>query len=362
MSLNAPPKKLLGNRLARNVLALILGSVGGALFSHFNVPLAWTIGALTFTTVAALSGVPIERPRRLWMVMVAILGVMMGCGFSPDTLRQAGQWLTSIGILLVYSIAATAVAFAYLYRLKGYSPATAFFCASPGGFLEMLMLGMAMGGDERAISLIHSLRITVTVITIPIWFRIFHGYEPGGLSSVLGKTLDVSAGDASILALCAVIGYGLAHKLKIPAAPLIGPMVLSAAAHLGGITQARPPVELVAVAQVVVGVNVGCRFTGVAVRQVMGILFAGAVMTLLMLATAMVFSLLVESLTDIPFPTLVLAFAPGGMVEMSLVTLALGVDIAFVSTHHLIRLLFLMAVIPVVSHLMRGFLRSETGK
>ena len=47
-------------------------------------------------------------------------------------------------------------------------------------------------------------------------------------------------------------------------------------------------------------------------------------LTLMLLAVTMVFSVALHWLTGIPLPALVLAFAPGGLAEMSLVALALG--------------------------------------
>jgi hypothetical protein len=61
---------------------------------------------------------------------------------------------------------------------------------------------------------------------------------------------------------------------------------------------------------------------------------------------ATVFALALERLTGLPFTALILAFAPGGLAEMTLVSLALGIDTAFVSTHHLFRMLILVLGAP----------------
>jgi len=39
---------------------------------------------------------------------------------------------------------------------------------------------------------------------------------------------------------------------------------------------------------------------------------------------------------------LLLAYSPGGLAEMSLVALALQIEVAFVAAHHIIRILFVM--------------------
>ncbi|HEX2509089.1 MAG TPA: AbrB family transcriptional regulator [Microvirga sp.] len=40
---------------------------------------------------------------------------------------------------------------------------------------------------------------------------------------------------------------------------------------------------------------------------------------------------------------LLLAYSPGGLAEMSLVALSLGIEVAFVAAHHIIRVVFVMA-------------------
>ena len=49
----------------------------------------------------------------------------------------------------------------------------------------------------------------------------------------------------------------------------------------------------------------------------------------------------------LPVAALVLAFAPGGRAEMTLIALALGVDPAFVSTHHVVRIFLVVILAPM---------------
>jgi hypothetical protein len=44
---------------------------------------------------------------------------------------------------------------------------------------------------------------------------------------------------------------------------------------------------------------------------------------------------------------IILALSPGGLAEMSLVALALGIDVAFVSTMHVIRISLIIAIVPM---------------
>jgi uncharacterized membrane protein AbrB (regulator of aidB expression) len=75
-----------------------------------------------------------------------------------------------------------------------------------------------------------------------------------------------------------------------------------------------------------------------------------------MLALAVGAALALERLTGLPFAGLILAFAPGGLAEMVLVSLALGIDTAFVSVHHIVRMVFLVACAPLLFRFVEKYL------
>ncbi len=335
---------------------LLFGAAGGWVAERLTVPLPWLIGAMVVTTVAAMSGAALTGPGRLRNLMIGVLGIMLGSAFTPDALGNINQWLGSLSVLIGFIVLVVILNALYLVRWGGFDPVTAYFSATPGGLATMVALGSDMGGDERKIALVHSVRIMLTVLIIPFWFRFFQGYAPGSAPS-MGSMAELAGADMVILVLCA-LGWPLARLLRLPAAPLLGPLVVSAAVHLGGLTAAKPPSEIVNLAQVVIGAGIGCRFVGVRVRQVAGTLISSAVATLIMLGLAVVAALGLEAALGLPFPALWLAFAPGGLAEMTLISLAMGIDTAFVSTHHLVRVLFMVTAAPLVF----GLLRKRLGK
>ncbi len=326
-------------------LALAIGAAGGWLFAEIRMPLPWMIGAMCATTLAAFARAPLAMPGGLRSLMIAVVGTMLGSAFTPEVLAGIVRWAPSLAILLLYTVAIVALVAPILARAPGFNAPSAYYAGVPGGFSEMVFLGEQSGGDERRMSLIHSVRILVTVIAIPFWFRLFHGYVPG-TASRLGSAANLGAIDGLILAFCAVVGFVAGRRLRLPAAPLLGPMLLSAVAHLSGLTRANPPAEVVNIAQVVLGAGVGARFVGFDARKVLGTMALGAGVTALMLALAAFAAFVLERLTGLPFAGLILAFAPGGLAEMVLVSLALGIDTAFVSVHHIVRMVFLVACAP----------------
>ncbi len=327
---------------------LAVGAAGGSAFFAFGLPLPWLLGAMIATTLVALAGAPLRASPSVRNLVMVVLGVMLGGTFSPEMISHVANWTTTIGILLVYVAIVAAILFAAYLKFTRFNRPTAFFSAAPGGFGEMVALCGLYGGDMRAVSLVHSVRILMTVFLIALWFKMFEGYVPGGSANVAARLSSIALDDAMILIGCGIVGFAGARVLRIPAGPLLGPMAASAVVHLLGLTAAQPPQTLIAASQVVIGASAGCRFTGIRLRDVVGAAAAGALSTAFMLATAASCAYFLAPLVDATFPVLLLAFSPGGLAEMCLISLSLGIDTAFVSTHHSARLIFLVVCLPFV--------------
>lgn len=68
-----------------------------------------------------------------------------------------------------------------------------------------------------------------------------------------------------------------------------------------------------------------------------------------------------------PFPLVLLSFSPGGITEMTLCALSLGMDASFVAMHHTLRILAITTVAPLAFRLLgeqagRGGERKEGGR
>ncbi|MBY0432248.1 MAG: AbrB family transcriptional regulator [Rhodospirillales bacterium] len=317
-----------------------------------RLPLAWMLGAMAATTAAALAGLDLKVPVPLRRVMLAVLGVMLGSAFTPEIAGHAQHWLGSLAGLAGFVVVATLLTMLYLRKVGRYGMATAYFASAPGGLNEMTIIGAAMGGDDRVISLTHALRILIIVFTVPVWFRLFGGYAGGG-NTGLGALSDLGAGDLLVLASCAVAGSLLARLARLPAVALTGPMLVSAALHLSGITAARPPGELVSLAQVVLGAGIGCRFAGLRIARAVKVMVTALGSTAILLVLGLAATAGLAAWTGLPFAALLLAFVPGGLTEMCLISMALGIDVAFVSAHHFARIVLVVMLAPLAFRLFR---------
>lgn len=337
----------------RLAFTLALGGVGGFVFWMLDLPLPWLIGSLTATTVAALLGIKLHIPWRLRTTFIVVIGLMIGSAFSPETMSRIGALVPSAVGVCVYAVLTTVLIGYGLRRFAGFGAVDSYCAGAPGGFAEMVLLAGDLGGDERKVSLMHTMRIMLVVIVVPFAYRFYFGAPPSAVTGV-GHVLDLDAVDAATLVAIAVVGFGVARVARLPLPTLIGPMFASALAHGAGWTDAKAPMELVAAAQLVMGASIGYRFSGLSLRSIGRVMVVGVFATLGMVFIGAVTAVGTWAVTGLRLDALLMAFAPGGVTEVNLVALALNIDPVFVATMHLARVAFLMLSAPLALKWMVG--------
>lgn len=322
---------------------LALGAAGGAVFEGIGVPLPWMLGSMVLVTIGALLRLPLTAPSTIRPPMTAIIGVMLGGGFSPELLGQLATWTLPLVGLIAYTIAAAALCVWYLVHVAGYDRDTAFFAGMPGGLVEMIELATERGADIRIVALTHGARILLIVLTVPLLVQ----FMDSGAAVPVAPIARAGMAETSVatllgLGIAALVGVWVGERLHLPARHLLGPMLVSGAVHMTGLVRLAPPSELVQAAQLVIGTVLGARFVGTAPALIGRILAVSTGMTVILVLTTLASAMLVSRIGGQDFVTLVLSYTPGGLPEMSLLAMALGADVAFVATHHLVRVLAVM--------------------
>ncbi len=349
-----------GKKLVRLALSLLLGTLGGVVFFYLNLPLPWMLGSMAFTTIAALSGAPVTLHMPLRMAMVAVLGTLLGSAFTPQILDRLQHWGLGVLTMVAFVIVMTAVSVFFLVRVGKMDRSTAFFAGTPGGLGEMTVVGELQGGDPRTIALVHATRIFVVVFLLPLYLATVEHLEIPDTAQVLGSRPTAQGWELAVLGACAVIGYFIGHTLRLPGGQILGPLVVSAVAYLSGLVDGRPPANLIAVAQVVIGSAIGARFIGLNLREMARPVVLALCSAFVMLAMAAAFASVIAPLLGLPLHALLLALSPGGLAEMSLIALALNVDTAFIATMHLVRILLIVTMAPIIFRLLKWHTVNQT--
>ena len=337
---------------------IVLAFAGGFVANHFNVPLAFMLGAIAVTMTAAIAGAPIARPSQ-WVVhpMRSALGVLLGSTVTPELLDRIGALGGAMLLVPLFVVTAGIVGAVYYHRVARYSREEAFFCALPGGLAAMTTYAEEMGVDIRRVSLAHALRITFVVLLAPLAVGLLAVLPDIDVTQSAASITDIAPTDLALLFVAGVVGYFAARRLGLPGGQMVGPMIASAILHVTGITGAKPPVELVIASQVIIGAYIGSRYVGETLSMVGSAiaLAFGHVSIMLVIAASFAWVLLV--VFDVPLITGMLSFAPGGMSEIGLIALGLGLDVGFVATIQVSRLLTIALFAPWAFRRLRQFLQ-----
>lgn len=327
----------------RFLMALVAGTAGGYLFFTLHLPLPWMLGAMLACGLCAIARLPVVLPVQARMPMTAVIGTMLGTTFTAETFGQILSWPIALAGVVLYVIVSGTVGYCYFRWVGRLDHPTAFFSGMPGGVIEMVTLGTERGGDERMISLIQGARIFLVVMCMPfVMAFLVDGPVARGTANWVPLSIVTPVSAAWFVASLA-LGVVIGHLFRLPARYLLGPMLVSAAVHAAGLTDFKLPSLVIAIAQIVIGASIGCRFAGVSPRLILRVFAVSIGATTLLLALSISFSLAVAHLSGISVASLALAYSPGGLPEMSLVALSLDIGVAFVVVHHLVRVLLVVA-------------------
>lgn len=324
---------------AKFAFTVALGMAAGWAFQRMSVPLPWMLGPMCAVTMAVLVNLPVSAPAVVRPPMTALIGVMLGSNVSPALLAQIPQMALTIALQFVLLTGLSAVGVWYYRRVARLDPVTAFYAGMPGGMIEMSMLGEDRGGDGQAVILVHSARVLMIIAIVPFLVQFIEHVSLGPRQASAVSVMDAPLATFLWLVPVTVVGVMLGRRLRLPARDLFGPMFVSIGVHASGLTDFVLPREIVIGAQLLLGSVIGCRFIGYDKRAILRIFVLSFGATALLLALTAAFCLAVAKVLDVGLARLLLAYAPGGIAEMSLVAMALHLEVAFVMVHQFARIL-----------------------
>lgn len=329
-----------------SVVVAALGVVG---FKVLQLPLPWLLGPIAACLLTALIGVPMRGIALLSNGMRTILGVAVGATFTATLLlSMAAMWPTLILIPVMVALIGM-VGVPYFQRLWGFDFATSYYSSMPGGFQDMVLFGEEAGADVRALSLIHATRVMVIVVALPFLLRWAWNAD---LSNPPGSpAASIPLPQLALMVFCGIAGWQIAKRLGMFGASILGPLILAGAFALMGVLQYRPPAEAIWAAQFFIGMSVGTKYAGVTLSEVRTYVTAALGFCGILLVLTVLFAEAIHLLDLAPAMETILAFAPGGQAELTVLALIVGADMAFVAAHHVLRIFVVILGAPLFARL-----------
>ena len=301
-------------------------------------------GALS-VAIAAIVGFRPLMPNNLRDAGFVVVGMTLGTNVSSDALSLIPHWpVTLIGLALALVVMVTLSTLMLRY-LFGYDKATSYLSSFPGHLSFVIGLSEAGYGDTRQIAVIQSMRILLLTTLVPVFAKLTSASD----ISPLPVGNEMALLPLVLLAVASIAG-GFAFKfLRIPAAFVLGPMVVATTAKLMGLYDGRLPVILTATGYVLMGALIGSRFSGATLTDLKRMAVAGTMVTLICVGVVSATVLIAVQFVDMPAGQIWLGLAPGALESMGALGIALGFDTAFIAAHHTARFFLLTLSIPSVA-------------
>ena len=299
---------------------------------------------------------PLKRyfsiPRWFHITVVLGLGVLVGAMFSSESVDQILNWSITVSGMLIATIIATFVGYSYLTRQCGYDRTLAFFCSIPGGQAEVTVISREFVDKDYVVALCQLVRVVFVFCSVPLVLALSLDEEAvvnsNTILSDLPSVFDLSFTVIGQFVCLAMAGYLVARIIRVPVPFLIGPLMLSMGFHLTGMINIPRINEFVFLAQLTIGGAVGSRLGQVRVKVLAGYMRDGIVNVVLVIYVFACTAYLMASIIGMEYLDVMLAFVPGGLYEVTLLSLIFGFDVAFVAIHHGTRMLFILFSIPLV--------------
>lgn len=330
----------------RVTVTMSLGIGAGLGVEQFGIPLPYMVGTLFITLLLSLSRVRLAVPNALRVPTIGIIAVLLGSKFKPEIVDQLPIWGISFILMIASSVILGLTGYFYARYIARLDIASATFAGIPGGLTMMTLLAPIYGADIRAVGLMHGMRVFLLMFFVPIIAGFLTGTDVGEAARTPPELLPSGWQDWAVLLGSLVFGLWGGKLLKLPLWMMTGPLILSAALHIAGISTAEPPEVFIIPAQLVLGALIGVSFYGVRLSFVGKLMAHGTGLTVILVAMSFALTYAVHLLIGYRLDAMILAYLPGGAPEMALVALALGIDPAFVTTHHIVRILVVVGILP----------------
>lgn len=332
----------------------VIAFIGGWLAHLIDFPASWLTGSLVAVAAAMFAGRTLIMPDWVRDVAFVLIGVVLGTGFSPETLDAIATWPLSIAILVVNVFAMTWGAYAVLRHIGKWDHATALFASLPGALGYVMAIAEAAKADMPRVSIAQSIRLFVLLAVLPIALSPFSKGE-----TAVGMSAATRAGAAQpdpmgletlgLMLLAVLLLAPIVQRLKVPAGLLLAGMFTSGSLYLTGTLTKPLPDWFTIIGFISIGALIGARFGCITLRTLLDL----TRISLLSLAASVLMAVSTASLCawllDFPFAQVFLAFSPGGFEAMVVLAFLFDMNPAYVAGHHLVRYLGLVIFAPIVT-------------
>jgi hypothetical protein len=330
---------------------LALSAAIGAVWLSVGLPAGLLLGPLIGGIVFGVNGVRLSVPGVPYLAAQGLIGAMVSASVTP-ALFAAFRADAMLFAALMATTLLGAAALGWLISRSGLIPgATAVYGTSPGAASAMVLLSEAEGADGRLVAFMQYSRVLLVALAAALVAHFWAG-SAGVRTPGAPWLASVHWGNLALVFGLGAAGQQLARLLRLQAWALLGPMLLLSALHAGGWLTIDVPRWLLAASYALLGWHIGLSFRREALRHAGTALpvVVGAALAMMSFCGLMAWCLAHFAQVD-PL-TAYLATSPGGLDSVAIIAASTPrVDVPFVLALQSVRLVFVIALAPLITRL-----------
>ena len=331
---------------------LTLSLLLAAALTALRLPAALLLSAIGAAAAVASFDGRAQVPPRAFLLAQAVIGGMIAQYIKPATLQEIFRdWPLFLTAALAVILASCLIGWA-LTRWRLFPDSTAIWGSLPGAASAMVLMADAYGADMRLVAFMQYFRVLLVALVASLVARFFTPDGGAPPSSWLGQGQNPidwpSFGlTCALLVACAWAG----RRFRIPAGPLLAPLVVAAAAQDFGLLTLELPRALLAITYAVLGWSIGLRFTRDILAHAFKALPSIFGATVLLLALCGGFGLLLAHFAHVDAMTAYLATSPGGVDAVAIIAASTKLDMPFVMALQTARVILVIAIGPSLARM-----------
>jgi membrane AbrB-like protein len=336
---------------------LILSTIFTAVLEALALPAALLLGPMVAAIAVAAAEGTLRVPRVPFFMAQAVIGCMIARSITPEIVGTMVQdWPLFLGAVFSV-IAVSAVIGLLLTHWRVLPGTTAVWGSCPGAASAMTLMAEAFGADVRLVAFMQYLRVVLVTVVASIVSRIWVTPAAGHAAGATGWLPAIQWLPLAETLALAGAGAFIAPLLRIPAGPMLVPMVAGALLHGSGTMTIELPPWLLAASYAVIGWSIGLRFTRPILVHALRALPRVTASILALIAICGGLAWVLTWTAGIDPLTAYLATSPGGADSVAIIAASSNVDVPFVMALQTMRFLVVLFVGPSLSR----FIARRTG-
>ena len=341
------------------LITLLVGAFGGFVFLRIKIPAGAVIGAMIFVIIlSALTGKS-YIPNSMILFSRMIVGTILGCRISLSNIKSLKNIFAPILFFTFFIIFLSMIAGLIIFRVSDLDQATAFFGSSPGGLADMSLISAEFGANMSKVAILQFVRIIACMVVIP--FLVTKNLR-GKVGQDQKREVNIKEDFTShnkngnlrtqithfvIAVIIGLIGGTLGLLLSIPSGALIGAFILVTAFNIFCF-RLYIPLKIRRGIQVLLGSVIGSGMTLQDVLGLKNIVIPATMVAIFLLIIGFLMGISLNKIWHIDLNTAIIATAPGGLTEMSLIAPEFGADLSIVMSLHFVRMISIIIIYPLV--------------